>query len=247
MKSNEEAASMMPTATTPVAPTTPYTPAPGAPEASDALDREAAALFDTAVWQETLTRWAGPPPSPTPAREAPGPPDWRRLLSVPVDRLVTDALAAAGERTGAGAPAPPVLQPGEPGEPGERPLPGRLGAILPDRLHLWRRLGRPDVLPSVHLAYARRVLTEWGWQNTPYRLRDARGARCVCGAMVAAHRLGYGSAATLDEAGNWMLEELGCRGWNGLVGPWNRAPGRTAADALDLVDATIRRAARAGR
>jgi hypothetical protein len=227
-----------PTAPAPVTPVIPVTPVtPVTPDAPDALDREAAALFDAAAWQETVTRWAEPAAPPTPVRDEPPAPDWRRLLSVPVDRLVADALAAIDEPSA----ARPALQ------PAARPLPGRLGAILPDRLHLWRRIGSPDVLPSVHLAHARRVLTEWGWQNTPYRLRDARGARCVCGAMVTAHRLGYGSAATLDEAGSWMLEELRSRGWNGLVGPWNRAPGRTAADALDLVDATIRRAARAGR
>ncbi|MEU6977326.1 MULTISPECIES: hypothetical protein [unclassified Streptomyces] len=190
----------------------------------DALDREAAALLDTAAWQEIVARWPDTPP----VREEAG--DWRLLLSVPVDRLVADALDAL-------PPAPPA----------ERPLPGRLGAILPDRLHVWRRIGSPDVRPSVHLAHARRVLTEWGWQNTPYKLRDVRGARCVCGAMLAAHRLGYGSAPTMNEAGAWMLEELRSRGWTELIGPWNRAPGRTAADALALVDATIRRAARVGR
>ncbi|MFD5322758.1 hypothetical protein [Streptomyces sp. NPDC127092] len=193
----------------------------------DDLDREAAALLDSAAWQEIVAHWAEAPP----VREEAA--DWRLLLSVPVERLVADALDAV-DRAAAARPA-------------ERPLPGRLGAILPDRLHVWRRVGRPDVLPSVHLAHARRVLTEWGWQNTPYRLRDARGARCVCGAMLAAHRLGYGSAATMNEAGAWMLEELRSRGWHALIGPWNRAPGRTAEDALGLVDATIRRAARAGR
>ena len=192
----------------------------------DALDREAAALLDTAAWQEIVARWSEAPP----VREEAA--DWRLLLSVPVERLVADALDAV-DRAAAG--------------PGERPLPGRLGAMLPDRLHVWRRVGRPDVRPSVHLAHARRVLTEWGWQNTPYKLRDARGARCVCGAMLAAHRLGYGSAATMNEAGAWMLEELRSRGWHALIGPWNRAPGRTADDALALVDATILRAARAGR
>ncbi|MFJ9823002.1 hypothetical protein ACIRSU_01350 [Streptomyces sp. NPDC101160] len=194
------------------------------------LDREAAAFLETAAWQEMTARWAE---LPEPVRDEPVAPDWRRLLSVPVDRLVAEALATLDAR-----PAPP---------PAERPLPGRLGAMLPDRLHMWRRIGSPDVRPSVHLAHARRVLAEWGWQNTPYKLRDIRGARCVCGAMLTAHRLGHGSAATLNEAGAWMLEELRSRGWHDLIGPWNRAPGRTAEDALALVDATIRRAARAGR
>ncbi|MFF8600147.1 hypothetical protein ACF065_12625 [Streptomyces sp. NPDC015232] len=216
----------MPSTVTPATTETPASPdALRALDAVDALDREAAALRETAAWQDLVARWTA---APRPVREEGA--DWRRLLSVPVDRLVAEALDAL--------PAPP---------PAERPLPGRLGAMLPDRLHVWRRIGRPDVRPSVHLAHARRVLTEWGWQNTPYRLRDARGARCVCGAMLAAHRLGFGSAATMNEAGAWMLEELRSRGWHQLIGPWNRAPGRTAEDALALVDATIRRAALAGR
>ncbi|MFF5337318.1 hypothetical protein [Streptomyces sp. NPDC013181] len=202
-------------------PTTALTP--------DALDAQAARLHDTDAWQQIVTGWDRTAPDPT-ASPAPAPADWRALLSVPVDRLVADAVRAL--------PA---------AAPRERPLPGRIGAMLPDRLHAWRRIGRPDVPPSVHLAHAREILTAWGWQNTPYRLRDVRGARCVCGAMLTAHRLGYGSAETVDRAGAWMIAELRSRGWTGLIGPWNRYPGRTAADALTLIDATIARAARAGQ
>ncbi|MER5311635.1 hypothetical protein ABT034_28025 [Streptomyces sp. NPDC002773] len=204
----------------------------------DALDREAAALYESATWQRIVTDLtAAPPPAGTPA-PAPAPvPDtesdserWRTLLTLPVDRLVADALDAL----------PPPL-------PAERRLPGRIGAVLPDKLHAWRRLGQPELRPSVHLGYARLVLAEWGWQNAPYKLRDARGARCVCGALLAAHRLGYGSATTMNEAAAWIMAELRSRGWQELIGPWNRAPGRTAADALALLDATIHRAAHAGR
>ncbi|MFC8533566.1 hypothetical protein ACFUJY_06375 [Streptomyces sp. NPDC057249] len=202
----------------------------------DELDAQAARLHDTDAWQQIVTGWGrtAPPPSPGPVSTAPPAPapaaDWRALLSVPVDRLIADTVRAL----------PPAA-------PRERPLPGRIGAILPDRLHAWRRVGRPDVPPSVHLAHARRILTEWGWQNTPYRLRNIRGARCVCGAMLTAHRLGYGSAETVDRAGAWLIAELRSQGWTGLIGPWNRFPGRTAEDALALVDATISRAARAGQ
>ncbi|MFE6916246.1 DUF6197 family protein [Streptomyces rubiginosohelvolus] len=200
----------------------------------DQLDGQAARLHDTQAWQQIVTGWehtaaepaAEPAPAPGPAR----PSDWRGLLSVPVDRLIDDTLQAL--------PAPP---------PHERPLPGRLGAMLPDRVHLWRRVGQSDLRPSAHLGYARQILAEWGWQNTPYRLRNARGARCVCGAMVSAHRLGYGSLDTVDRAGAWLITELRAQGWPGLIGPWNRHPGRTAADALALVDATIRRASLAGQ
>ncbi|WP_307124630.1 hypothetical protein [Streptomyces sp. B1I3] len=223
----------------------------------DQLDVQASRLHDSQVWQQIVTGWdrttpepvlpasagpaapvtaqahaAAPAPAPAPGEVARpgGEGDWRDLLSVPVDRLIDESLRAL--------PAQP---------PGERPLPGRLGAVLPERLHAWRRIGQPDVLPSTHLGYARLVLTEWGWQNTPYRLRNARGARCLCGAMLTAHRLGHGSLETVDRAGAWLITELRSQGWTDLIGPWNRQPGRTASDALSLIDATIRRASLAGQ
>ncbi|MGW0937656.1 DUF6197 family protein [Streptomyces sp. NPDC002666] len=203
----------------------------------DELDAQAARLHDTEAWQQIVTGWdltVPEPPGPvSPGAEQhrPAPSDdWRDLLSVPVDQLIADTVRAL----------PASL-------PRERALPGRLGAVLPDRLHAWRRIGQPEVRPSVHLAHARQILTEWGWQNTPYRLRNARGARCICGAMLTAHRLGYGSAHTVDQAGAWLISELRTQGWTGLIGPWNRYPGRTAADALALIDATISRATRAGQ
>ncbi|MFD8688965.1 hypothetical protein [Streptomyces sp. NPDC059651] len=210
-------------------PTTALTP--------DELDVQAARLHDSAAWQQIVAGWErtvpepSHPVSPGNAQERPAPSgDWRDLLSVPVDQLIADTLHSL----------PAAV-------PRERPLPGRLGAVLPDRLHAWRRIGQPEVRPSVHLAHARQILTEWGWQNTPYRLRNARGARCVCGAMLTAHRLGYGSVHTVDRAGAWLISELRSQGWTGLIGPWNRYPGRTAEDALALIDATISRAARAGQ
>ncbi|MEU8705361.1 hypothetical protein [Streptomyces sp. NPDC048565] len=202
----------------------------------DQLDTQASRLHDTDAWQRIVTGWeqtAREParPAPIPGHETPPvpPADWRDLLSVPVDRLIEDSLRTLPPRP-----------------PRERPLPGRLGAALPERLHTWRRIGQPDVRPSTHLGHARQILTEWGWQNTPYRLRNARGARCLCGAMLTAHRLGYGSLDTVDRAGAWIITELRSQGWTDLIGPWNRHPGRTAADALALIDATIRRASMAG-
>lgn len=232
----------------------------------DQLDAQASHIHDTAAWQDIIRGWehtapedaplrpepgSGPRPGPEPGPEpgpgsgpvdgglahapsrarphAPGSADWRDLLSVPVELLIEESVRAL--------PTP---------APQERPLPGRLGAVLPERLHSWRRIGRPDVRPSTHLGHARRILVEWGWQNSPYRLRNARGARCICGAMLTAHRLGYGSLDTVDRAGAWMITELRSQGWTDLIGPWNRHPDRTAADALSLLDATIRRAARAG-
>ncbi|MEV0784338.1 hypothetical protein AB0I52_15445 [Streptomyces sp. NPDC050423] len=218
-------------------PTTAHTP--------DELDVQAARLHDTDAWRQIVTGWdltaqepvrpvpagsdpAGPSHPPHPSQGAPA--DWRDLLSVPVGQLIADTVRALPATA-----------------PRERPLPGRIGAVLPDRLHSWRRIGQAEVRPSTHLAHARQILTEWGWQNTPYRLRNARGARCVCGAMLTAHRLGYGSQATVDRAGAWLITELRSQGWTGLIGPWNRYPGRTAAEAVALIDATISRAARAGQ
>ncbi|MFC8229309.1 hypothetical protein [Streptomyces sp. NPDC057287] len=203
----------------------------------DQLDAQASRLHDTEAWQHIVTGWERTAPEPSPPAPASDdgaappvrPADWRDLLSVPVDRLVEDSLRAVPARL-----------------PRERPLPGRFGAVLPERLHAWRRIGQPDVRPSVHLGYARQILTEWGWQNTPYRLRNARGERCLCGAMLTAHRLGYGSLGTVDRAGAWLITELRSQGWTGLIGPWNRHPGRSAAEALALIDATIRRASLAG-
>ncbi|MFG2561674.1 hypothetical protein [Streptomyces sp. NPDC048496] len=204
----------------------------------DQLDRQVARLHDTEAWQQIITGWditvpepvrsASPGSVPHPADRHPA--DWRDLLSVTVDQLIADSVRSV----------PPAA-------PRERPLPGRLGAILPDRFHSWRRIGQPELRPSTHLAYARQILTEWGWQNTPYRLRNARGARCVCGALLTAHRLGYGSLGTVDRAGAWIVAELRSQGWTDLIGPWNRHPGRTAADAVALLDATIRRASHAGQ
>jgi hypothetical protein len=203
----------------------------------DQLDAQVTRLHDSEAWQRIVTGWGHTAPEPAlPAAPAPppgprpcSPADWRDLLSVPVDQLVDEALRTLPAR-----------------QPRERPLPGRLGAMLPDHLHAWRRIGRTDVRPSIHLGYARQILTEWGWQNTPYRLRNARGARCLCGAMLTAHRLGYGSLGTVDRAGAWLITELRSQGWSDLIGPWNRHPGRTAEDALALIDATIHRASLAG-
>lgn len=204
----------------------------------DQLDAQASRLHDSEAWQQIVSGWEHTTPEPVlpapdpqrPAATPSQPPaDWRNLLTVPVDRLIDESLRALPARSA-----------------GERRLPGRLGAVLPEHLHAWRRVGQPDVRPSVHLGYARQILTEWGWQNTPYRLRNPRGARCLCGAMLTAHRLGYGSLDTVDRAGAWMITELRSRGWTGMIGPWNRHPGRTAPEALSLLDSTIRRASLAG-
>jgi len=203
---------------------------------ADTLDLEAARLYDTATWRAIVEGWHVTAPEPTRPALAPTATEatdaaWRALLSVPVDQLIARAEAAI-----------PAATP-----PAERPLPGRLGAILPDLLHTWRRIGQPDVKPSVQLLTARQILTEWGWQNQIYKLRDARGARCLCGAILTAQRLGYGTRHTSQHSAALVLTQLRhAEGWGGLIGPWNRAPGRTATQAIAVIDATIHRAQQAG-
>lgn len=188
------------------------------------LDQAAARLVNATLVDDQFARIAAGY-----QRTAPASTSARSLVSMTVDELVDEALGSL--------PAP---------LPAERPLPGRLGAVLPDRFHSWRRIGQADIRPSTHLAYARRVIAEWGWQNDEYKLRNRRGERCVCGALISAHRLGYGSAETMHRAAGWIHLELKASGWTGLIGPWNRAPGRTQDDALQLIDSAARTASLAG-
>jgi hypothetical protein len=199
----------------------------------DLLDQQAAVLYDTAAWQAMVDGWhttahtaAPQPPSPNSADLVAAVPGL--LLTRTTEQLIADAGIHLG-------PAP-----------ADRQLPGRIAALVPDRLHTWRRIYQPDLKPSVQLEYAAQVLLEWGWQNQPYKLRSAGGARCICGAILAAERLGYGSHTTAGRSAGWVLTELKARGWYGLIGPWNRAPGRTKAQALDLISASAHRASQAG-
>lgn len=196
------------------------------------LDHQAAVLYDTAAWQAMVEGWnTTAPADQAPAQDPPA----DLITAVPgllLTKTTAQLIADAGIITG---PAP-----------ADRQLPGRIAALLPDRLHTWRRIYQPDLKPSVQLHYARQVLVEWGWQNQPYKLRDARGARCICGAILAAHRLGYGSRTTTERSAGFVLGELRHRGWTDLIGPWNRAPGRTADQAMALVAAAAHRAAQTG-
>jgi hypothetical protein len=209
----------------------------------DQLDQQAAVLYDTAAWQALVDGWHATP-DPTPAAggrlEEPAGPGSTRDAAALVEavpgllltKTVTELIADAGIITG---PAP-----------ADRQLPGRIAALVPDRLHTWRRLYQGDVKPSVQLYYAGRVLQEWGWMQEPYRLRNAAGARCVCGAILAAQRLGHGSPSTAERSAAYVLGELRSRGWSDLIGPWNRAPGRTADQAISLLAAASHRAAQHG-
>ncbi|MBM9509963.1 DUF6197 family protein [Actinacidiphila acididurans] len=222
---------------------------PGASPDPDLLDQQAAALIESAAWQAVLDGWHTTAPEPT---TPPAPDQTAPASGGPYDRpgrgsgadlvgqvpglLLTKTTAQLVREAGI------VTGPA----PADRQLPGRLAAVLPDRLHTWRRLYQPDIKPSVQLGWAATVLTEWGWQARPYRLRDARGARCVCGAILAAERLGHGSRATTDHSAAWVMVELKGRGWPGLIGEWNRQPGRTADQAIALVTAAAHRATQAG-
>lgn len=193
--------------------------------APDDLDLEASRLYDSAAWRSIVEGWPLTAPEPTPLL--------RQTAAAPI--LTKTAAQLEHEAGILYGPAPRDHQ-----------LPGRLAAILPDRLHTWRAVFMPDLKPSVQLGYARLVLEEWGWQNQMYKLRNARGARCICGGILSAQRLGYGTQDTAHRSAAFILTELRHQGWNQLIGPWNRAPGRTADQAMQLLTAAANRAAQAG-
>lgn len=143
----------------------------------------------------------------------------------PVSKTVDQLIADAGIATG---PAPQPLH-----------LPGRLRRLLPVRRII-------TVKPSQVLTVAQAVLEQWGWQNKPHHLHDIRGRRCICGAIGAAHDLGYGVEWQAERAAWHVLMVLRGRGWPHLIGDWNQAPGRTAEQALAVVAEARQRAADAG-
>ncbi|MEU3709898.1 DUF6197 family protein [Streptomyces catenulae] len=209
-----------------------------------ALDRAAARLVDTgpgpcagpetvrrgpvrpdhrerAAWEGIAAGWA---------RTAPADPAARRLIRATVDELVAEALRAV-PRYGT---RPDV----------EVRLPGRFARALPD----WAHRRRPDLShrPSTQLAVTAEILRTWGWQQRPHRLRDRRGRRCVCGALLGAVALGVGSEDAAERAAAHILGELRHRGWQALIGDWNAVPGRTREQAVALVTAARGRALAAG-
>lgn len=150
----------------------------------------------------------------------------RRLVGATVDELVAEALRAVPRH-------------------GTRPdvevrLPGRFARALPD----WAHRRRPGLShwPSTQLAVTAEILRTWGWQQRPHRLRDRRGRRCVCGALLGAVALGVGSEDAAERAAAHILGELRHRGWQALIGDWNAVPGRTREQAVELVTAARGRA-----
>lgn len=188
------------------------------------LDQAAATLDPAATrtWQTLIDGYA---------RTAPADEAARALLTKTVPELVEEALRAVPEY-------------------GQRPpidvRLGPLARLLPDWAHPAPRVNR-GLPPSIVLYAASRVLQDWGWQARPYRLRDWRGRRCLCGAICTAVALGYGSRPAADIAAGWVLTELRHRGWPHphLIGEWNRQTGRAAEEVLDVVHAARARAAKA--
>ena len=185
-----------------------------------ALDQAAARLVDNALIDDQLQRITSGY-----QRTAPASPAARGLLTKTVDELVQEALGGITPH-------------------GTRPaidirLPGRIARTLPD----WTQKRRTTHHPaSTQLHVAAAILREWGWQGAPHKLRDRLGRRCICGAICATVTLGIGTTPTAHHAAWHVLTELRHRGWTGLIGDWNQAPGRTQQQAIDLVQAAARRA-----
>ncbi|WP_399094319.1 hypothetical protein ACGH2B_25375 [Streptomyces sp. BBFR2] len=178
-------------------------------------------LRERAAWEGIAAGWG---------RTAPADPVARRLVRATVGELVEEALRAVPRH-------------------GTRPdvevrLPGRFARALPD----WAHRRRPGLSypPSTQLAVTAEILRSWGWQQRPHRLRDRRGRRCVCGALLGAVALGIGSEDAAARAAAHILGELRHRGWQALIGDWNAVPGRTREQAVELVTAARGRALAAG-
>lgn len=163
-------------------------------------------------------------------RTAPVAPTARNLVNKTVDELVTEALGGInphGQR-------PPI----------DVRLPGRLAAALPDWAHRGRRR---DIThkPSTQLYVAATILREWGWQAKPHKMRNKRGQRCICGALVTTVALGVGTMPGAETAAWYVLGVLREKGWPRLIGDWNQACG-SAEKAIDVTLSAYRRAAAAG-
>lgn len=166
-------------------------------------------------------------------RTAPQAPTARKLLTKTVAELVAESQRSLPEH-------------------GTRPaveirIPGRLGGMFPGRMNRNRRdLSQP---PSIVLYAAAQVLQEYGWQARPHHLRDARGRRCVCGAIAAAYDLGVGGIDAAHGAAGHVLAVLRDRGWPHphLIGDWNQVAGRTPQQAIQLIHAARARAINAGQ
>ncbi|MER7794872.1 hypothetical protein [Streptomyces sp. NPDC097640] len=180
------------------------------------------------------------------------------------DRRAFDAIAAGYQRTAPVDPAARHLLRGTTVQEmveqierqqrhGTRPpvdvhLPGRLAAALPDWAHRGRRRDCTHP-PSTQLYVAAAILRDprWGWQAKPHKMRNKRGQRCICGALVTTVALGVGTMSGAETAAWHVLCELRGRGWNhGLIGDWNQRCG-SPERAIDVTLTAYQRAVAAGQ
>ncbi|WP_445520461.1 DUF6197 family protein [Streptomyces sp. NEAU-174] len=164
-------------------------------------------------------------------RTAPGNHTTRQLTSKTVDELVAEALNGINPH----GTRPPV----------DVRLPGRLAAVLPDWAHRGRRKDFTHP-PSTQLYVAATILREWGWQAKPHKMRNKRGQRCICGALVTTVALGVGTMSGAETAAWHVLGVLRDQGWPRLIGDWNRECGN-AQKAIDITLTAYQRAAAAGQ
>ena len=163
-------------------------------------------------------------------RTAPASRDSRKLINKTVDELVAEALGGINPH----GTRPPV----------DVRLPGRLAAALPDWAH---RSRRRDIThpPSTQLYVAATILRDWGWQAKPHKMRNLRGQRCICGALVTTVSLGVGTMPGAETAAWYVLGVLRDKGWPRLIGDWNQECG-SAERAIDVTLTAYQRAAAAG-
>ncbi|TXS22409.1 hypothetical protein EAO70_05990 [Streptomyces sp. adm13(2018)] len=146
------------------------------------------------------------------------------LVTKTTAQLVAEALAVPEAEL---VTAAPVLQ-----------APARWWRIIPDwalALTPARRLhgaGRP-VTVQQHLELTALVLEQYGHHRGGLRSRG--GARCILGAQAVLYRLGYGDEETAEAAGQAMQNVLRRRGIEADYHAWNDQPGRTQAEALQLI------------
>ncbi|MFD5384286.1 hypothetical protein ACFWMG_04815 [Streptomyces sp. NPDC127074] len=163
-------------------------------------------------------------------RTAPANHTTRQLTSMTVDELVAEALANINPH----GTRPPV----------DVRLPGRLAAALPDWAHRGRRKDFTHP-PSTQLYVAATILREWGWQAKPHKMRNRRGQRCICGALVTTVALGVGTMSGAETAAWHVLGVLRDQGWPRLIGDWNQQCG-SREKAIDVTLTAYQRAAAAG-
>ncbi|MGW3427951.1 DUF6197 family protein [Streptomyces melanosporofaciens] len=163
-------------------------------------------------------------------RTAPANHATRQLTSKTVDELVAEALNGINPH----GTRPPV----------DVRLPGRLAAALPDWAHRGRRKDFTHA-PSTQLYVAATILREWGWQAKPHKLRNRRGQRCICGALVTTVALGVGTMSGAETAAWHVLGVLRDQGWPRLIGDWNQQCG-SREKAIDVTLTAYQRAAAAG-